>query len=91
MAEHLTLKWGTLKGWDFTENEAAKALLQEYSDIGCAAGAIQQRDTPRQKEIICELIDACNGPIHNDWTGEDMSKDEAKRYVFEYGQPKVAQ
>lgn len=55
----LSLKWGTLKEWDF-HSEKAKKLLQEYGELGMSMGAMQQRDTPRQKEIICELIDEGN-------------------------------
>jgi hypothetical protein len=47
-------------------------------------GAMQQRDTDKQKQAICDLIDAIDGPIENDWTGEAMTKEEAKKYVLEY-------
>ena len=80
----LTLKWGTLKSWKF-ESEKGKALLKEYDEIGSSFSAMQQRDTPRQKEIICELIDECNDEtIFLDWDGKDVSKEEAKKYVLEY-------
>jgi len=82
--EHLLLKWGTLKGWNFKGNEPAIALLKEYHELGSSFSAMAQRDTPRQQEIICELIDLCSGPIQNDWSGEMMTKDEAKKYVREY-------
>lgn len=83
----LTLKWGTLKSWDFN-SEKARALNKEYHEIGSYASAMVQSrmETPRQKEIICELIDLCEGDtIYNDWSGEDMSKQEAKDYVMNYG------
>jgi hypothetical protein len=80
----LTLKWGTLKAWDF-KSEKGKALLQEYFDIGASAGAASQNDTERQKEIICELIDEAHGKVQNDWTGEMMTKKKAKEYVMNYG------
>jgi len=82
---HLTLKWGTLKAWDFEGNEAAKALLRRYAEIGASFSAMMQRDTPEQKEIICKLIDMTPGEIYLDWDGKWVSKDEAKRYVMEYG------
>lgn len=78
--EHLLLKWGTLKGWHLT-SDAAKTLLREYSEIGVSAGAMSQIDTPRQKEILCKLIDLCEGPITNDWSGQSMTKEEAKAYI----------
>jgi len=86
--DSLTLKWGTLKGWSF-HSEKAKALLKEYSEIGMVWGAAQQKDTPRQKEIICELIDEGNfETVHNDWEGTKMTKQEAKDYVLNYGKAK---
>ena len=83
---YLTLKWGTLKSWDFTHSEKGQELLREYAQIGSYFSAMTQRDTPRQKEIICELIDLCDGDtIYLDWDGKDVSKQEAKDYVLNYG------
>lgn len=82
--EHLILKWGTLKGWK-VESEQARAAGEKYASFGMSMGAMQQRDTPDQKQALCELIDAIDGPITNDWSGEDMTKEQAKAYVLEYG------
>lgn len=80
----LTLKWGTLKSWNFT-GEKQKELIREYGEIGSSFSAMMQKDTPRQKEIICELIDLCGGDtIFLDWDGKDVSKQEAKDYVNNY-------
>lgn len=84
MVEHLLLKWGTLKGWDVTGNEQAMTALQRYHDEPTAMGAAQQHDTVTQKQALCDLIEAVNGPVQNDWTGEIMSKEDAKKYVLEY-------
>lgn len=82
---YLTLKWGTLKRWDFTGSEEAKKLFKEYNEIGSSYSAMMQKDTQRQKEIICELIDLCDGDtIYLDWDGKDVSKQEAKDYVMNY-------
>ncbi len=81
----LSLKWGTLKSWKFDSPEA-KPLLKEYGEIGSCYSAMAQKDTPRQKEIICQLIDLCDGDtIYLDWDGKDVSKQEAKDYVMNYG------
>lgn len=81
----LTLKWGTLKSWDFDNSEKGQELLKEYIKIGSIASAMTQRDTPRQKEIICELIDLCDGDtIYLEWDGKYVSKEEAKKYVMDY-------
>lgn len=82
--EHLTLKWGTLKSWNF--GDWATPLFKEYSEIGSSMSAMMQKDTPRQKEILCELIDKGNfKKVYLDWDGKYISKKEAKKYVMEYG------
>lgn len=44
-----------------------------------------QVDTPRQKEIICELIDLCDGDtIFLEWDAIDVPKEKAKEYVMTY-------
>lgn len=83
--EYILLKWGTLKGWNIAGNDAAMAALQRYFDDEVSMGSMFQRDTDGQKQAICDLIDAVNGEIRNDWSGELMTKDEAKKYVLEYG------
>ena len=83
---HLTLKWGTLKAWNFEGNKAAIELLKQYDEIGASISAMMQKDTPEQKEIICELIDLMPGKIYLDWDDEYVSKSKAKKYVMEYGQ-----
>lgn len=86
--DSLTLKWGTLKRWNF-ESEECQALLKEYGEIGSSVSAMAQKDTQRQKEIICELIDKSNcEKIYLDWDGEYVSKEDAKNYVLTYGQSK---
>jgi hypothetical protein len=82
--DSLSLKWGTLKSWDI-HSETGKALLKRYFEIGASGSAMAQRDTPEQKEIICQLIDGCPGDIYLDWDGKEVSKDEAKDYVRNYG------
>lgn len=82
--DYLSLKWGTLKAWDFHSEKALK-LLKEYNEIGSSMSAMAQDDTPRQKEIICELIDEGNfKKVFLDWDGKYVSKEKAKKYVMEY-------
>jgi len=81
---NLLLKWGNVKGWDgLQKGTPAWAAMNAYLDSGQGMSAMQ-RQTPEQKELICALIDAIDGEIQNDWTGETMTKDEAKKYVREY-------
>lgn len=81
--ESLLLKWGTLKGWDL-KTEKSKAAAQKYLDMGMSLGAMSQNDSPEQKQALCDLIDAIDGEIQNDWSGEMMSKEQAKDYVLNY-------
>lgn len=81
----LTLKWGNVKGWDGLEKGTpAWAAMEKYLDSGQGLSAMQ-RQTPEQRELICALIDAIDGDIHDDWNGGTMTKDAAKAYVREYG------
>jgi hypothetical protein len=83
--EYLLLKWGTIKGWgDLRGNQAAVEAWNRYHAEPVSLGVMSQRDTDAQKQALCDLIDAVNGPIENDWSGETMTKDEAKKYVMEY-------
>jgi hypothetical protein len=84
--DHLLLKWGTLKGWHLKNSPEALEALKEYRKIGASVSAMAQRDTPRQTELICIMIDKVNGEIQNDWTGEVYeNREDAKKYIMEYG------
>lgn len=87
MAESLLLKWGTIKGWDdFTEK--SQEIVGRFFEDGMCMSAAADKPDEKRRAILCELIDQLDGEIQNDWTGEMMTKDEAKRYVMEYGQNK---
>lgn len=84
----LLLKWGTVKGWsNFPEGECFELLKQylEDSPISCA----MNKPDEARKAILCELIDKLPGVIWNDWDNREMTREEAKTYVMEYGK-KVA-
>lgn len=81
--EYLLLKWGTLKGWNVNDKET-QGLLREYFDYGVSAGAMSQKDTAEQKALICKIIDRIDGEIQNDWSGDILTKEDAKKYVMEY-------
>lgn len=81
--EHLLLKWGTLKAWKI-ESPDTLAKLQAFAELGMSGGSAQQVMTEAHKVALCELINAIDGPITNDWTDENMTKDQAKAYVMEY-------
>ena len=88
--DHLSLKWGTLKAWNL-HSKKGQELLKRYFDLGTSAGAMTANDTPEQKDLICQMIDECNAPtIFLEWDEKHVSKDDAKRYVLDYGKPKSA-
>ncbi len=83
--DELTLKWGTLKGWDLKSQPALDAL-KALSDAGdrCIS-AMMQQDDDNQKELLCALIDAIDNPqVYLDWDGKYVSKEAAKAYVRGY-------
>jgi hypothetical protein len=81
----VTLKWGTLKSWSF-HSDKSKELIDEYNKVGSSMSAIMQHDTPRQKEILCELIDDADIEyVYLDWDDKQVSKKEAKEYILSYG------
>lgn len=84
MGASITLKWGNLKGWTgFTEDHPAYQAGNAFLEA-TGASAMEWLDD-KQKSLLCDLIDKVDGTITNDWSGEQMSKDEAKAYVREYG------
>lgn len=83
--ESLTLKWGSLKAWHI-ENPETFALLKRWRELGTSMSAIAHHDTPEQKELVCQIIDAVDcEEIYLDWDGKSVSKQEAKDYVMNYG------
>lgn len=86
MADELTLKWGTIKGYEL-ESPAAMAALDKLRALGPRSmSAMTQHDTDEEKQAICDLIDALDAEtVYLDWDGKDVTKEEAKRYVLDYG------
>jgi len=83
-AESLTLKWGTVKGWDGLSEKSQEIMKRFFAD-GVSMSAMTDHPDAGRREILCELIDQLDGEIWNDWEGGTMTKDEAKKYVREYG------
>ena len=84
MAESQLLKWGTIKGWSGLTDKSLELLQQFHSD-GVPMSCMTDRPDADRKTILCELIDQLDGEIQNDWSGEMMTKSEAKKYIMEYG------
>lgn len=83
--EIISLKWGTLKGWNNIHTDAAMALLQKYHEIGVSFGAMSQKDTPEQKQILVDLVSLPGMTIYLDWDGKYVSQTEAVEYLNNYG------
>ncbi len=82
--ETLYLKWGSYK-WHSDLQEPARNALQAYFDHGeHQLSAMAHKDTPTQRDLLCAVIDAVQGRIVNDWSGEEMTAEQAKAYVMEY-------
>lgn len=85
MTESLTLKWGTVKAWDDL-SEKSQAIMERFFADGVSMSCAADKPDDARKEILCELIDQLDcETIYLDWDGKDVSKDEAKKYVREYG------
>ncbi len=84
MSESLSLKWGTLKSWDFQEDGLAFESFKKLENL--SVSAMLNKHDEQEKLIICEIIDNLDADtIYLDWDGIDVSKEEAKKYVMEYG------
>lgn len=85
--ESLSLKWGTVKCWN-NLSDVSCAALQKWADFGVCMSAALQKSSDEQKQALCHVIDCVSdggGTIYNDWSGKDMTADEAKAYVMENG------
>lgn len=83
--DELTLKWGTLKGWDLKSKPALDALDALFQAGNRCMSAAMQRDTDEEKELLCILIDAIDNPqVYLDWDGKYVSREAAKAYVRGY-------
>lgn len=82
--EHLSLKWGTVKGWD-NLSEKSQEIMRRFFSNGMSLSCAMGKPDDARKAILCELIDQLDGKIYLDWDGMYVSKDEAKKYITEYG------
>ena len=82
---YLLLKWGGLKGWE-NLTDVQVVALQKYADLGMSASAMPQKNTEEHKQVLCDAVDLFeDGQISNDWDGNEYTKEQAKKYIMEYG------
>jgi len=85
MRETLTLKWGTLKGYDLEEGSPAHKALIKYFDDPTSISCAMQSDTENQKDILIEVINHLeDGNILLDFSDEWVTKERAIQYLKEY-------
>lgn len=84
----LWLKWGTLKGWEGLEEDSPSLppTLRFFELTSESISVMTDRHDDESRAALCALIDCWEGEI-GDWTGETLTKDQAKKYVMEYGKP----
>jgi hypothetical protein len=85
--DFLLLKWGNVKAYDFSNSPEAMKALKEWIETEVPYSVMGHDNTPRQRELICRMIDAVNGSFTIYWGNEDCTNDreKAKKYVMEYG------
>ncbi|MCK5612033.1 hypothetical protein KAR91_59735 [Candidatus Pacearchaeota archaeon] len=83
----ITFKWGTIKGWEGL-NEKDIVFFNKYFEDGQSFSCMNDRPNEARKAILCDLIDSFDGTFFNDWDGENMTKEEAKKYIMEYDKRK---
>ncbi len=81
MADRLHLKFGMAKEVALDDPKCIE-IYRRYRALRTGVGLLNGDDTPEAKLLLCELIDALGGRIVNEWTGETMTKEAAKRYVM---------
>jgi hypothetical protein len=88
MTNELSLKWGTIKGCSYDPNTpTGKKFLELVEEFDKEPSGMMHSNSERQREILYELIDLTEDPegIYLDWDGKYVSKEEAKKYIREYG------
>ena len=84
-SEVVTLKFGTLKGWDVDEsNDAAINILKRYHEIGTCFSVAAQKDTPEQKQLLVDLVSLPGMKVYLDWDDKFVSQEEAMKYIQDY-------
>ncbi len=83
MPNVLTLKWGTVSAWNL-DTDDAKEALQKWARFGVSMSAMAHKDKPGQKDALLDAIDHMD-ELWLDWEGKEVSREEAKEYVRNYG------
>lgn len=77
--DELTLKRWIWKNYDFGGNPKAQELMDKYNQLESEWVSMH---SSQMKLLLCEIIDLVDWYIYNDWSGDYMTKEEAKQYVL---------
>ena len=81
LKDQMSLKFGQVKSWSLNTPEARR-VGTIYIERAKATKWEDWDGSDEQKRLVCDIIDALDGRITSDWTGELITKDEAKRYIM---------
>jgi hypothetical protein len=81
--DYVTLKWGTVKSYNIVTDEVWD-LMKKYLEMGTSMSAMAQRDTPDQKQLLCDIITLIGKPVYLEWDGKYVSVEKAKEYIMNY-------
>jgi len=91
--DFILLKFGDIKHFQLTSERSRELLdMLDENEVrfwdfeGEVSEQQREEQENRRKEVLCEIIDQCDN-IYS-WWGVDyprMSKEEAKKYIMEYG------
>lgn len=77
--DELTLKRWICKNYDFEKNPKAQELMNKYNQLESEWVSMY---SSQMKLLLCEIIDLVDWYIYNDWSGDYMTKEDAKQYVL---------
>lgn len=86
--DYITLKWGSIKSSSLTNNPQVAVLIDQYYELeeqNLGSSEYISHDTPEQKKLLCDAIDALDGYVIRHWTGTPfLRKEDAKHYIMTY-------
>lgn len=81
LKDNMSLKWGQVASWSLN-TPAARVAGTAYIERSRNVDWQAWDGSEEKRLLICGIIDAMDGDITSDWTGEPITKDEAKRYIM---------
>jgi len=79
----ITLRFGTVKTW-LLDGKEARDALQKWADHGINIGIVSHKDTPEQQQDLLNALEFMD-KIWLDWHEVEVTKEEARKYILDYG------